>query len=62
MQTEFEQKFLLVSVPYIQAAEGLVSVSAGRPTQWAPDEYVMTALWESLSCLRSSLENIGTRR
>jgi heme-degrading monooxygenase HmoA len=51
LHAEFEEKFLSVSVPYVQAAKGLVSVSVGRPTQWAPDEYVMISTWESVSSL-----------
>jgi len=51
LHTEFEQTFLSVSVPYVQAAKGLVSVSVGRPSRWAPDEYVMISVWESLSSL-----------
>jgi heme-degrading monooxygenase HmoA len=51
LHAEFEEKFLSVSVPYVQAAKGLVSVSLGRPTQWAPDEYVMISTWESANSL-----------
>ena len=51
LHAEFEEKFLSVSVPYVQAAKGLVSVSVGRPTQWAPEEYVMISTWESVNSL-----------
>jgi len=44
---EFEEKFLSVSVPRVQAAKGLLSVSVGRPTRWAPEEYVMISVWRS---------------
>ena len=43
LQAEFEKKFLSVSVPYVEAAAGLVSVSVARPTRWIPDEYAMEA-------------------
>jgi heme-degrading monooxygenase HmoA len=51
LHAEFEEKFLSVSVPYVHAAKGSVSISVGRPTQWAPDEYVMISTWESVSDL-----------
>ena len=41
LQAEFEEKFLSVSVPYVEAAAGLVSVYVARPTRWIPDEYAM---------------------
>lgn len=47
LHAEFEEKFLSVSVPYVQSQKGLVSVVVGRPTQWSPDEYVMVSVWES---------------
>lgn len=45
LHSEFESKFLSVSVPYVQAAPGLVSVTVGRPTRWDPDEYIMISVW-----------------
>ena len=47
LQAEFEKKFLSVSVPYVEAAAGLVSVSVARPTRWIPDEYAMISIWHS---------------
>lgn len=47
LHPEFEARFLSVSVPHVEAAEGLVSVSVGRPTRWAPEEYVMISVWRS---------------
>lgn len=47
LHAEFESRFLAVSVPYVKAAPGLVSVSVGRPTRWAPDEYMMISTWDS---------------
>ena len=47
LQAEFEKKFLCVSVPYVEAAQGLVSVSVARPTRWIPDEYAMISIWRS---------------
>lgn len=56
LHAEFEAKFLSVSVPYIQAAQGIVSVSVGRPTKWAPDEYAMISAWPNEDALRSFAE------
>jgi len=53
LHAEFEAKFLLVSVPYVQAAQGIVSVSVGRPTKWAPDEFVTISVWANEDALRS---------
>lgn len=36
-----------VSVPFVEAEPGFVSVTVGRPTQWAPEEYVMLSVWRS---------------
>jgi heme-degrading monooxygenase HmoA len=47
LTAEFEKKFLSVSVPYVEAAAGLVSVSVARPTRWIPDEYAMISIWRS---------------
>jgi heme-degrading monooxygenase HmoA len=48
---EFEEQFLSVSVPYVRAAKGIVSVSVGRPGRWQPDEYVMVSVWEGEAAL-----------
>ena len=47
LHSEFEQKFLSVSVPFIEAEPGFISVTVGKPTQWAPEEYVMVSVWHS---------------
>ena len=47
LHDEFEKKFLSVSVPFIKAQGGYVSVSVGRPTLWAPEEYVMVSVWRN---------------
>jgi heme-degrading monooxygenase HmoA len=60
LHAEFESKFLSVSVPYVQTAPGLVSVSVGRPTRWVPDEYVMISVWRSEWL--SSLPRLGFLR
>lgn len=53
LHAEFEVKFLSVSLPFVQAAKGIVSVSVGRPTKWAPDEYVMISVWIDENALRA---------
>jgi heme oxygenase (mycobilin-producing) len=47
LHLEFERKFLAVSVPYVKAAHGNVSVAVGRPTLWEPEEYMMISIWQS---------------
>jgi hypothetical protein len=42
---ELEQRFVSVSVPVVRAEAGLLSVSAGRPTEWSPEKYVMISAW-----------------
>lgn len=37
----FEKDFHEVSIPLIKSHPGLLAVSIGKPTRWAPDEYVM---------------------
>ncbi|ALB42237.1 MULTISPECIES: antibiotic biosynthesis monooxygenase [Nostocales] len=44
---EFESKFLKVSIPLVKSYQGLVSVTIGRPTKWATEEYVMISIWEN---------------
>ncbi|WP_295393351.1 antibiotic biosynthesis monooxygenase [uncultured Thiodictyon sp.] len=46
LHLEFEGKFLSVSIPAVRSQPGLVSVTVGRPTRWAPDEYAMISTWE----------------
>jgi heme oxygenase (mycobilin-producing) len=47
LHAEFEQKFLSVSVPYVKATPGLVTLTVGRPTRWYPEEYAMVSVWQS---------------
>ena len=47
LHAEFEEKFLSVSVPFVKAELGFVSVTVGRPTQWEPEEYVMISVWRT---------------
>jgi len=49
LQAEFEEKFLTISVPFVQRAAGFVSVTIGRPTRWEPEEYAMISVWRSES-------------
>jgi heme oxygenase (mycobilin-producing) len=53
LHAEFEAKFLSVSVPDVQAAQGIVSVSVGRPSKWSLDEYGMISVWANEDALRS---------
>jgi hypothetical protein len=49
---EFEKAFLSVSVPHVQRAAGLISVSVGRPTRHEPEHYFMLSVWRDESALR----------
>jgi quinol monooxygenase YgiN len=53
LHAEFEHTFLAVSLPYVQKADGLVSVQVGRPTRWEPEHYVMVSIWRDEVALRS---------
>lgn len=46
LRTSFEKDFQEISIPLIQSHGGLDSVTIGRPTKWAPDEYVMISRWK----------------
>ena len=51
LHAEFEEKFRSVSIPHVESQEGMISVFVGRPTRWAPEEYVMISTWETESSL-----------
>ncbi|MEM7665803.1 MAG: antibiotic biosynthesis monooxygenase [Pseudomonadota bacterium] len=52
LHQEFEAKFSSISKPVVDAAEGSIDCSLGRPTEWAPDEYVMVSRWEGIGSLK----------
>jgi len=52
LRDEFESKFESISVAAVKEADGSISVSIGKPTKWAPDEYVMISQWENEESLR----------
>jgi heme-degrading monooxygenase HmoA len=47
LRTGFEKDFREISIPLIKSHSGLTSVSIGKPTKWAPDEYVMISNWRN---------------
>lgn len=51
-RAEFEQKFQTVSIDTVETAAGFLSAEIGKPTAWAPDEYMMISRWESEDALR----------
>ncbi len=53
LREEFEPLFQEVSVAAVEGVEGFVSVQIGKPTRWAPDEYVMISVWESEDALKA---------
>ena len=47
LREEFEPLFQSVSVASVSEASGFIEASIGKPTRWAPDEYVMISVWAS---------------
>ena len=50
---EFEAKFADISIKAVESKKGFCDVSIGKPTKWAPDEYVMISKWENEEALRN---------
>ena len=46
LRASFEKNFQEISIPLVKSHSGLASVSIGKPTKWAPDEYVMISRWK----------------
>ena len=51
-QAAFEEKFLSFAVPLVEACDGVISVEVGKPTQWAPHEYVMISTWKDINSVK----------
>lgn len=47
MRASFERDFKEISIPLVESHKGLAWVNIGKPTQWAPDEYVMISRWKT---------------
>lgn len=45
LRDEFEPLFQSVSLAAVSNASGFIEASIGKPTKWAPDEYVMISAW-----------------
>lgn len=43
---EFERLFQSVSLASVNEAPGFIEATIGKPTQWAPYEYVMISVWK----------------
>lgn len=52
LREKFEPLFQSVSVASVENAKGFISVQIGKPTSWAPDEYIMISVWDSEDSLR----------
>ena len=52
LREEFEPKFTSISIDAVKKQEGFISVEIGKPTKWAPDEYVMISQWTDEEALR----------
>jgi heme-degrading monooxygenase HmoA len=53
LREEFERKFATVSVEAVESKDGFIAASIGKPTRWAPDEYVMISQWRDEAALRA---------
>lgn len=47
LRAAFEKDFQDISIPLIRSHGGLAEVRIGKPTRWAPDEYVMVSRWKT---------------
>jgi heme-degrading monooxygenase HmoA len=52
LRKEFEAKFQQVCHEVVDGSPGLISVSIGKPTRWAPDEYVMVSSWHNVESVQ----------
>jgi heme-degrading monooxygenase HmoA len=53
LRDEFERKFADVSVKAVESSRGFITVTIGKPTKWAPDEYVMISQWENEAAIKN---------
>jgi len=51
LQNAFEEKFQIISVPFVKRHQGLISVSIGKPLQNS-NEYMMISVWENHEVLK----------
>ena len=52
-RAEFERDFTTISVAAVESQRGFLSVQIGKPTRWAPDEYVMISRWSDENAIRN---------
>ncbi len=52
LREEFETLYQVKSINAVQNATGFISVTIGKPTVWAPDEYVMVSSWANEAALK----------
>jgi heme-degrading monooxygenase HmoA len=53
LRADFELKFADISIQAVKSQQGNLAVEIGKPTIWAPDEYVMISRWEDEESLRN---------
>jgi len=46
LHAEFEPLFQSVSVRAVENCDGFIRVTIGKPTVYAPNEYVMVSCWQ----------------
>lgn len=50
---EFEAVFPRVSMGAVEGRDGFISAAISKPTEWAPDEYVMVSIWRDEKALKA---------
>jgi quinol monooxygenase YgiN len=53
MQDEYERLCREVAIPLMQAQPGLVALHVGKPTERAPDEFVMVSVWTDIQAIQA---------
>lgn len=53
LREQFEPLFETNSTASVRGAEGFISVSIGKPTCWAPNEYVMISTWKDEGAIKA---------
>jgi heme-degrading monooxygenase HmoA len=52
-QAEFDRVLRTKAIPDFQGRPGMLGVHVGNPTELAPDEFMVTTLWQNLDVLRA---------
>ena len=53
LRDEFEVQFVAIKEEFVSGREGLVSVEIARPTEQAPNEFMMISRWNNMDAVRA---------